>query len=93
MRVLAMACGRTEWPGDILVAAGSHLARFRWRGSPGNGAVQRRCAATVLSGASELLEVNCGDGQLLRVRISAREPLFGEHEFVFSGADAIRVQE
>jgi hypothetical protein len=40
-----------------------------------------------------LLEVNCGGGQLLRVRISARGPLFGEHEFVFSIADAIRVRE
>jgi spermidine/putrescine transport system ATP-binding protein len=45
------------------------------------------------SGASELLEVHCGDGQLLRVRIPARGPLSGEHEFIFSAADAIRVQE
>jgi ABC-type Fe3+/spermidine/putrescine transport system ATPase subunit len=44
-------------------------------------------------GATDLLEVDCGGGQLLRVRISAREPLFGKHEFVFSGKDAIRVQE
>jgi ABC-type Fe3+/spermidine/putrescine transport system ATPase subunit len=44
-------------------------------------------------GASELLEVNCGSGQLLRIRIPARGPLSGEHEFIFSPADAIRVQE
>ena len=44
-------------------------------------------------GASELLEVDCGGGQLLRVRISAHAPLSGEHDFVFSIADAIRVQE
>ena len=44
------------------------------------------------SGASELLEVNCG-GQLLRIRIPARGPLSGEQEFVFSAADAIRVRE
>jgi len=44
-------------------------------------------------GASELLEVNCGSGQLLRIRIPARGPLSGEHEFVFSTTDAIRVQE
>jgi spermidine/putrescine transport system ATP-binding protein len=43
-------------------------------------------------GASELLEVDCG-GQLLRVRIFAHGPLSGEHDFVFSIADAIRVQE
>ena len=46
----------------------------------------------IYGGATDLLEVDCG-GQLLRVRISAREPLSGEHEFVFSGKDAIRVQE
>ena len=44
-------------------------------------------------GASELLEVDCGRGQLLRIRIPARGPLSGEHEFVFSAADAIRVKE
>jgi len=44
-------------------------------------------------GASELLEVDCGGGQLLRIRIPARGPLSGEHEFVFSAADAVRVQE
>ena len=43
-------------------------------------------------GASELLEVDCG-GQLLRIRIPARGPLSGEHEFVFSAVDAISVQE
>ena len=45
------------------------------------------------AGATELLEVDCGHGQSLRVRISARGPLAGEHEFIFSSEDAIRVQE
>jgi spermidine/putrescine transport system ATP-binding protein len=62
-------------------AAPPGTARFR-------AAVQQQ----FFSGASELLEANCG-GQLLRVRISARGPLSGEHDFVFSIADAIRVQE
>ena len=43
-------------------------------------------------GASELLEVNCG-GQLLRIRIPARGPLSGEHEFWFSLADAVPVRD
>ena len=47
----------------------------------------------IYGGATDLLEVDCGGDQLVRVRISAREPLSGEHEFVFSGKDAIRVQE
>ena len=45
----------------------------------------------IYGGASELLEVDCGAGQLLRVRLPASGPLTGEHDFVFSIADAIRV--
>jgi len=44
-------------------------------------------------GATELLEVHCGAGQFLRVRLPACGPLNGENEFIFSIADAIRVQE
>jgi spermidine/putrescine ABC transporter ATP-binding subunit len=44
-------------------------------------------------GSSELLEVDCGNGQTLRVRIPACGPLTGEHDFVFSISDAIRVRE
>jgi spermidine/putrescine ABC transporter ATP-binding subunit len=45
----------------------------------------------IYGGASELLEVDCGAGQVLRVRLPACGPLTGEHDFVFSIADAIRV--
>ncbi len=45
------------------------------------------------AGATELLEVDCGSGQVLRVRIPARELMSGDHEFVFSSEDAIRVRE
>jgi spermidine/putrescine ABC transporter ATP-binding subunit len=47
----------------------------------------------IYAGASELLEVDCGEGQLARVRLSASGPLTGEHEFVFAIADAIRVAD
>ena len=47
----------------------------------------------IYSGASELLEIDCGGTQVLRARIPARGPLSGEHEFTFSAADAIRVRE
>jgi ABC-type Fe3+/spermidine/putrescine transport system ATPase subunit len=47
----------------------------------------------IYGGSSELLEVDCGNNQTLRVRIPACGPLSGQHEFVFSAADAIRVQE
>jgi len=62
--------------------AGTNLMSFR-------GAIRQQ----IYGGATELLEVECGGGQMLRVRIAARGPLSGEHEFVFSAADAIRVRE
>jgi ABC-type Fe3+/spermidine/putrescine transport system ATPase subunit len=46
----------------------------------------------IYAGATELLEVDC-DGQLLRVRVPAGEPLHGEHEFVFSPRDAVRTRD
>lgn len=45
------------------------------------------------SGASELLEIDCGSNQILRARIPATGPLTGQHEFAFSAADAVPVTE
>ena len=45
------------------------------------------------AGALDLLEIDCGDSQILRARIPTQGPLSGEHEFEFSAADAIRVRE
>jgi len=47
----------------------------------------------IYGGSSELLEVHCGDGQLMKIRIPACGPLRGEHEFCFSPRDAVRVRE
>jgi hypothetical protein len=47
----------------------------------------------IYGGSSELLEVDCGAGQLLRVRLPACGPLTGDHDFVFSITDAIRVAD
>jgi spermidine/putrescine transport system ATP-binding protein len=44
-------------------------------------------------GASEILELDCGSGQLLRAQIPARGPLTGEYDFAFSSSDAIGVRE
>jgi spermidine/putrescine transport system ATP-binding protein len=96
----AARCGSLQWPAD----GPSGAAIFSLRpeaiclasdgvASPGTARFRAAVQQQFFSGASELLEVNCGGGQLLRVRISARGPLSGEHEFVFSIADAIRVRE
>jgi len=93
-------CGALQWPTD----GPSGAAIFSLRpeairlasdavAPPGTARFRAALQQQFFSGASELLEVDCGGGQLLRVRIPARGPLSGEHEFVFSAADAIRVQE
>ena len=93
-------CGALQWPAD----GPSGAAIFSLRpeairlasdavASPGTARFRAALQQQFFSGASELLEVDCGGGQLLRVRIPARGPLSGEHEFVFSAAEAIRVQE
>jgi ABC-type Fe3+/spermidine/putrescine transport system ATPase subunit len=61
-----------------------------------NSPAEVRLSATVkqqlYSGASELLEVDCG-GQTLRVKIPARGPLSGKQDFSFSAGDAVQVSE
>jgi spermidine/putrescine transport system ATP-binding protein len=44
-------------------------------------------------GSSELLELSCADNQILRARIDACGPLFGENEFSFPASVAIPVKE
>jgi spermidine/putrescine transport system ATP-binding protein len=93
-------CGALQWPvdgknGAAVFSLRPEAIRLAVGTTTPPGCVCFRAAMQqqFYSGASELLEVQCGDGQLLRVRIPARGPLAGEHEFVFSTADAIRVQE
>jgi spermidine/putrescine transport system ATP-binding protein len=93
-------CGALQWPaqgpsGAAIFSLRPEVIRLASDAAASAGTA-RFCAVLqqqIYSGASELLEVNCGNGQLLRVRISARGPLAGEHDFVFSIADAIRVHE
>ena len=47
----------------------------------------------IYSGASELLEIDCGGGQTLRAKIPASGPLSGEHEFLFSTGEVVPVFE
>jgi len=93
-------CGALQWPtqdpaGAAIFSLRPEVIRLAADAatSPGTARFRATLQQQFYSGASELLEVKCGNGQLLRVRISARGPLSGEHEFVFSIADAIRVHE
>jgi ABC-type Fe3+/spermidine/putrescine transport system ATPase subunit len=95
----AAACGSLRW--SAKGAAGPALFSLRPEaiglaagGAPTADAVRFRAVIQqqIYGGASELLELDCGNS-ILRARIPARGPLSGEHEFLFSAADAVHVRE
>jgi ABC-type Fe3+/spermidine/putrescine transport system ATPase subunit len=93
-------CGALRWPaqgkiGAAIFSLRPEAIRLASGDVTPQGSVRFRATLQqqFYGGASELLEVDCGRGQLLRIRIPARGPLSGEHEFVFSATDAVRVKE
>ena len=69
-------------PENIRVAAGSsNCARFR-----------ARVSDQAFHGATELLRVNCGEGQIISVRVASSDGRRGEMEFEFTPSDAIPVR-
>jgi ABC-type Fe3+/spermidine/putrescine transport system ATPase subunit len=94
------ACGALRWPvsgsdGPALFSLRPEAIPLATDGAAPPDAVHFHGAIRqqIYGGSSELLEVDCGNNQILRVRIPACGPLSGQHEFVFSAADAIRVRE
>jgi ABC-type Fe3+/spermidine/putrescine transport system ATPase subunit len=93
-------CGALRWPlddvdGPAVFSIRPEAIRLSRDGMRGNTEVKFRGAVRqqLYSGASELLEVVAGTEQVLRVRLPPRGTLSGEHEFVFSIPDAVRVRE
>jgi spermidine/putrescine transport system ATP-binding protein len=93
-------CGALRWPldqadGPVIFSLRPEAIRICADGKRQTSETAFRASVRqqFYGGASELLEVDCGSGQTLRVRIPTRGPLTGEHDFVFSLGDAIRVQE
>jgi spermidine/putrescine transport system ATP-binding protein len=93
-------CGLLRWPVEetdapALFSLRPETIRLCPDGKRQDNEVKFRASVRqqIFGGASELLEVDCGAGQLLRVRLPACGPLTGEHDFVFSIADAIRVAD
>jgi ABC-type Fe3+/spermidine/putrescine transport system ATPase subunit len=94
------SCGVLRWPADG--PSGPHVFSLRPEAiahtldaSSGTDRVTFRgiIHQQIYGGANEILEVDCGSGQLIRVRIPAWEPLSGEHQFAFLAESAIRVRE
>jgi spermidine/putrescine transport system ATP-binding protein len=93
-------CGVLRWPleeedGFVVFSLRPESIRLSPDGKRQVNEVKFRATVRqqIYGGASELLEVDCGADQLLRVRLAACGPLTGEHDFVFSIADAIRVSD
>ena len=95
-----VSCGALRWPldqadGAVIFSLRPEAIRICADGKRQTGEVKFRAAVRqqFYGGSSELLEVDCGNGQTLRVRVPARGPLSGEQDFVFSLGDATRVGE
>jgi putative spermidine/putrescine transport system ATP-binding protein len=93
-------CGVLRWPleeadGPVVFSLRPETIRLCADGKRQTHEVKFRATVRqqIYGGSSELLEVDCGADQLLRVRLPACGPLTGEHDFVFSIADAIRVTD
>jgi spermidine/putrescine transport system ATP-binding protein len=100
VRAGVATCGALRWSisatdGAALFSLRPEAIPFAADGAAPPDAVRFRgvICQQIYGGASELLEVDCGNNQILRVRIPACGPLSGQHEFVFSAVDAIRVRE
>jgi len=100
IRGCIITCGSLCWPldetdGPVIFSLRPETIRICADGKrqPTEAKFRGSVRQQFYGGSSELLEVDCGSGQTLRVRIPARGPLAGEHDFVFTLADAIRVQE
>jgi spermidine/putrescine ABC transporter ATP-binding subunit len=93
-------CGSFSWRisaanGTAVFSLRPEAIRLATDGSGSADSVRFRGAIRhqIYGGASELLEIDSGGGQMLRVRIAARGPLGVEQEFIFTAADAVQVRE
>ncbi len=91
IRGCIVTCGALRWPteeadGLVIFSLRPEAIRICADGRRQTSEVKFRAAVRqqFYGGSSELLEVDCGNGQTLRVRVTARGPLTGEHDFVFS---------
>jgi len=92
------SCGSLQWPvnapaGPAIFSIRPEAIRLASDAPPAPVTVRFRARVVqqTFAGSTEHLEVDC-NGLLLRVRLSARGPLSGEHEFAFSPADAVLVR-
>jgi hypothetical protein len=71
-------------PENVRIASANSANAIRFRG---------RVRHQAFHGATELLQVECGDGLSISMRSATRENWQGELELEFSPADAVPVRE
>jgi ABC-type Fe3+/spermidine/putrescine transport system ATPase subunit len=93
-------CGALRWPvnahsGPALFSLRPEAISLAPNSEPPASGIRFRgvLQQQLYAGSTELLEVKCGDTQILRVRIPASGPLSGEQEFYFSPGNVIQVRE
>ena len=92
-------CGALQWRTSIPNGAALFSVRpeaihpAAGEDSPGLARFRATVLQQIYTGASELLEIDCGQNQILRARISPSGPVAGEQDFAFDPADAIPVAE
>jgi len=95
-----VTCGALRWPSDeadgaVIFSLRPEAIRICADDKRQPSEVRFRAAVRqqFYGGSSELLEVDCGNGQTLRVRVPVGGALAGEQDFVFSLCDPTRVAE
>ena len=95
-----VTCGALRWPSDeadgaVIFSLRPEAIRICADAKRQPSEVRFRAAVRqqFYGGSSELLEVDCGNGQTLRVRVPVGGALAGEQDFVFSLCDPTRVAE
>jgi ABC-type Fe3+/spermidine/putrescine transport system ATPase subunit len=93
-------CGSLQWEtseasGAVVFSLRPEAIRIAKASDNSGGVVhfRGRIRQQVYTGASELLEIDCGSNQALRARVPASGPLSGEHEFVFPASEAVVVKD
>jgi putative spermidine/putrescine transport system ATP-binding protein len=97
------ACGKLAWPaagpdGPAIFSLRPECIRLASTDSRNSGKgdpirFNARLQNQTFGGATDLLQIQCEDGRILRVRISSRQAGDASSEFEFSAADAIRVRD
>jgi ABC-type Fe3+/spermidine/putrescine transport system ATPase subunit len=96
-------CGSLRWPvklpdGEAVFSIRPEAIRLSSGSPPVEPPVEpptrfrARIHRQIYSGSSELLEIDCGAGQLLRVRTQSQGPICGKREFYFLPGDAVVVK-